>query len=124
MRVGIDMIEIERIKRSAAIPRFRERVYSEKELALFLSKKNAPESMAGNWAAKEAFAKALGTGVREFELAEISVLRDNLGAPYIELSGKAKEIAERMGLSFSVSITHTKELASAVVIAFSKGEKI
>ena len=122
MLVGIDMIEIERIKRCSAKPRFMERVFSEKELALFLSKKNPTESMAGNWAAKEAFSKAVGTGVRDFSLCEISILRDNLGAPYIELEGKAKELADRLGLDFSVSTTHTHELASAVVIAFKRKE--
>ena len=59
--VGTDLIEIERIKKSCQSRRFCERVYSEKELTLFSQKKNPYESMAGNWAAKESFAKALGT---------------------------------------------------------------
>ena len=79
--------------------------------------------MAGNWAAKEAFAKSLGTGVEDFGLSEVEVLRDKLGAPYIRLSGNAKRIADEMGLDFSVSISHTSELAIATVIAFPKEDK-
>lgn len=122
MFVGIDTIEVERIKKSVSKERFIERVYSEKESALFLTKKNPYQSMAGNWAAKEAFSKAVRTGVRNFSMNEVSVLRDELGAPYLELTGCAKELADRLKLDFSVSITHTKELASAVVIAFKKQE--
>lgn len=122
MFVGIDTIEVERIKKSVSKERFVERVYSEKESALFLTKKNPYQSMAGNWAAKEAFSKAVRTGVRNFSMNEVSVLRDELGAPYLELTGSAKELADRLQLDFSVSITHTKELASAVVIAFKKQE--
>lgn len=118
--VGIDMTEVSRIEKSVKNKRFVERVFSEKEQALFLSKKLPYESMAGNWAAKEAFAKALGTGVRDFSLNEVSVLRNELGAPYYELSGSARRIAEQSRLEFSVSITHTAEYAQAVCIAYKK----
>ena len=87
--VGTDLIEIERIKKSCQSRRFCERVYSEKELTLFSQKKNTYESMAANWAAKESFAKALGTGVEGFALNEVSCLRDELGCPYLELTGNA-----------------------------------
>lgn len=119
--VGIDLIEIARLKRSSNSENFMKRVFSKKEKALFLSKSNPYPSMAGNWAGKEAFSKALGTGVRDFSLNEVSVLRDELGKPYIELYGKALEIAQSRNLQFSISITHTKELAEAVVIAYERG---
>lgn len=115
--VGTDMVEIKRLEKSSKIGNFMKRVFSEKEIAFFSKKSNPYPSMAGNWAAKEAFSKALGTGIRGFELNEVSVLRDELGAPYIELEGDALQIAESRGLEFSVSITHTKELAQAVVLA-------
>ena len=118
--VGIDLVEINRLKRSSDSENFMKRVFSQKETALFLSKSNPYPSMAGNWAVKEAFSKALGTGVRGFSLNEISVLRDELGAPYIELEGKALEIVQSRSLQFSVSITHTKELAEAIVIAYER----
>ena len=115
--IGTDMVEIKRLEKSSKIGNFMKRVFSEKEIAFFSKKSNPYPSMAGNWAAKEAFSKALGTGIRGFELNEVSVLRDELGAPYIELGGDALQIAESRGLEFSVSITHTKELAQAVVLA-------
>ena len=118
--VGIDLVEIERLKRSSNSENFMKRVFSKKEKALFLSKSNPYPSMAGNWAGKEAFSKALGTGVRDFLLNEVSVLRDELGKPYIELDGKALEIAKSRNLKFSISITHTKELAEAIVIAYER----
>lgn len=117
---GIDLIEIARVQKCAANTRFVNRVYSAQEQALFSSKQNPLPAMAGNWAAKEAFSKALGTGVRDFSLNEISVLRDVLGAPYLALSGKAKAFAEERGFVFSVSITHTKQFAAAVVVAYPK----
>ncbi|MBR1392948.1 MAG: holo-ACP synthase [Ruminococcus sp.] len=119
IRVGVDLVEIERLEKSCQNRRFVDRVYSEAEQQLFLGEKPKYDSLAGNWAAKEAFSKSLGTGVRGFDLAEVEILRDELGAPYIRLSGRAEKIAEGKGLSFSVSITHTKQLAEAVVIAYS-----
>lgn len=124
MNVGIDLVEVERIRKSSQKGRFMERVFSEKESALFLTKKNPFESMAGHWAVKEAFSKAVKTGVRDFSLNEISVLRDDLGAPYLELTGKAKELADRLELEFDVSISHTKDYATAVVIAYKRGENL
>lgn len=114
--VGIDLVEIARVKKGCTNPRFVDRVYSRDEQALFFSDKPKYDSLAGNWAAKEAFSKALGTGVVDFALAEVEVLRNELGAPYYRLSGRAAKAAE--GMSFSVSITHTKELAQAVCIAY------
>ncbi len=116
--VGVDLVEIERVRKGCNNSRFVERVYSKAEQELFLGEKPRFASLAGNWAAKEAFSKALGTGVRDFALTEVEILRDELGAPYIRLSGRAKAAAECKGLCFSVSITHTKELAEAVVIAY------
>ena len=118
--VGTDLIEIERIRKSCERQNFVDTVFSAAEQKLFADKKDPAPSMAANWAAKEAFAKALGTGVRGFRLNEVSVLRDRLGCPYLELEGSAKDISEERGLDFSVSLTHTKDYASATVIAFKK----
>lgn len=116
--VGVDLVEISRIIKGCKNQRFVDRVYSPAEQKLFCGERMRYESLAGNWAAKEAFSKSLGTGVRGFKLTDVEILRDELGAPYLRLSGKAKEIAEQRGLRFSVSITHTKELAEAVCIAY------
>lgn len=114
--VGTDIIEVERIKKSCASRHFCERVFSEREREMFAQKKDPQQSMAGNWAAKEAFAKALGTGVSGFSLNEVSCLRDEKGCPYLELSGKAQQIIGQR--SARVSISHTKDYATAVVILF------
>lgn len=78
----------------------------------------SPETIAANFAAKEAFSKALGTGIRGFSLTEVSVLRNELGAPYFVFSGEAEKIVRERGLQFSVSLTHTDELAAAFVVAW------
>lgn len=114
--VGTDLVEIERIKKSAERESFMRRVYSADERRLFETKAAPFPSMAGNWAAKEAFSKALGTGVRDFSLTEVEVLRDGLGAPYIRLSGRALKAAD--GRSFAVSVSHTAQLACATVICW------
>lgn len=120
---GIDMVSVNRIRKSLQNPRFQARVFSVKERAFFSEKKDPAPSAAGNFAAKEAFSKALGTGVRGFSLSEVSVLRDRLGAPYFELSGRALACVEERGLSLSLSITHTQDTAAAFVVAFKEGER-
>lgn len=116
--VGTDIIEVDRVRKSCTSRRFTQRVYSEKEREMFALKKSPAQSMAGNWAAKEAFAKALGTGVSGFALHEISCLRDQNGCPYFEFSGKALEIMRKSGLTAAVSISHTKDYATAAVILY------
>jgi len=113
-RIGIDLAEIGRIRRSAEHPQFLTRVFSEEECAFLLKRKDPFPGFAANFAAKEAFAKALGTGIRGFSLNEVSVLRDERGAPYFSLSGNAQKLAE--GYHLSVSLTHTDTLAQAMVL--------
>lgn len=83
---------------------------------MFCGKK--AESVAANFAAKEAFSKALGTGVRGFSLNEVSVLRDESGAPFFAFSGNAERIVKERKLGFSVSLSHTKNMACAMVVAY------
>ena len=121
---GIDLIEVERIKKSMKNPRFLSEVFSEEERVFFQGRKMSPQTVAANFCCKEAFAKALGTGIRGFSLSEISVLRDAAGAPYFTFSGRCRELVEQRGMTFTVSISHTKEYATAVVVAYpQKGEK-
>ena len=114
---GIDLTEIERIKKSTENPRFTARVFSAKEQEYFASKRNPYASMAAAFAAKEAFSKALGTGIRGFALNEVSVEHDPLGAPFFTFTGSAAEIVRRRKLTFSLSLTHTDTVAAAFVIA-------
>ncbi|MDO5559595.1 MAG: holo-ACP synthase [Oscillospiraceae bacterium] len=116
MNIGIDMIEIDRISKSIKIPGFIEKVYSPQEIEIYKKRRENPEVLAGRFCVKEAFSKALGTGVRNFELDEVSTLNDELGRPYIVLSGNAlRLLGDR---SVSVSITHTKTYAQAAVIIY------
>lgn len=116
--IGLDMIEIARIQKCMGSSRFMERVFSPAERELFASRGYAPQTVAANFCAKEAFSKALGTGIRGFSLTEVSLLRDELGKPFLVLEGRAERIAQERSLSFSVSVTHTREYASAVVIGW------
>lgn len=113
---GIDTVEISRIEHSLESESFKRLVYGSEELKELENKK--AESFAGAFCAKEAFSKALGTGIRGFSLCEVQVLHDEYGAPYFSLSGNAKKIAREKGLEFTLSITHTDTLATASVIAY------
>lgn len=73
------------------------------------------EYFAARFAAKEAFAKALGTGIKGFSLTEIEISEDENGKPFFILSGRAREKAE--GLRFHLSMSHEKEAAVAMVVA-------
>lgn len=121
LSVGIDMVEIARIKKSIQNERFIDRVYGENEREEFKLRNAHARSFAAAFAAKEAFSKALGTGIRGFSLYEVQLVHDSLGAPRLHLSGSALEIANSRGLDFAVSVTHTDEYATAVVIADKKG---
>lgn len=114
--IGIDLIEIERIKKSIESKHFCERVFGENELKELTDKGFPAQSAAACFAAKEAFGKSLGIGIFGFSLTEVETLHNKNGKPYLHLSGNALKLAG--DLSFDISITHTRELAEAVVIAF------
>lgn len=117
MKTGIDIVEISRISRLISETDFTNRYFSIEEQAFFSSKQNPANTVAGNFAAKEAFSKALGTGIRDFKLNEISVLRDSLGKPYFEFSENIKNILSKNGVTdIDVSISHEKEYAIAMVV--------
>ena len=114
--VGIDMIEISRIKKSMQSEGFIKRFFGEEEIKELESKNFVAQSVAANFCAKEAFSKAIGTGIRNFKLKEVEILRNELGKPYIKLTGNALKISQDKNFRFDVSLTHTKEYASAVVL--------
>lgn len=120
MLLGFDLTEIERMEKSIEIPHFTERVFTEDELAYAAKKKRPAESLAAFFAAREAFGKALGTGLSGFSLLEVSVAHDENGKPLLLLSGKAKEKAA--AYDFEISLSHTESTAGAVVIGYPKGE--
>jgi holo-[acyl-carrier protein] synthase len=118
--VGTDLIEIARVAQS--IERFGERflvrVFTPSEIAYCQRKKNAAESFAARFAAKEAGAKALGTGIsRGVGWLELEVGREPGGRPLLQLSGRAAERAHEMGVrKVSLSLTHSRDVALAVVV--------
>ena len=111
---GIDLVEVRRIEKLIKNHAALGRIFGEDELK-YLSRKQTAESYAANFCAKEAFAKALGTGVRGFKLCEVELLRDDLGKPFYKLSGDALKLAQ--GLIFHISITHTATYAAAFTVA-------
>lgn len=115
---GVDIVEIERIRRSMTRPAFLTRCFSDAERAIFAQKQLSPATVAAHFAAKEAFSKAMGTGLRGFALQEVSVLRDAVGAPYFVFSGQAQRLVEERGLRFSLSLSHSREHAVAMVVAY------
>ena len=97
---------------------FCDYVFAPAEQALLgsLGGRRRAETAAANFAAKEAFLKAAGTGLGGFALPELALLRAANGAPYFELSGRAAAWAKQRGLTVHVSLTHENGLASAVVV--------
>ena len=115
---GIDIVEIDRIKKLIEKPHFLKRFFSEEERECFSEHKFSPQTVAGNFAGKEAFSKAIGTGFRDFRLDEVEILKEELGKPHIALTGSAKKITDEMGISgLYISISHSKRYAIAQVIA-------
>ena len=119
LRTGVDMIEIKRVGQSIDRhgDRILTRVYTEAELDAC---RDRTESLAARFAAKEAVAKALGTGIwREgIGWTDIEVTRDEAGAPVLTLYGAAKLRAETLGLTtWSISLSHDRERAIAFVAA-------
>ena len=117
---GIDLVETVRIAR--AIERqgeaFLKRVFTDGERAYCDSRANSAGSYAARWAAKEAVAKALGTGIGGDALwTEIEVVREVSGQPLIKLHGTAAALAARMGVTeVRISLTHTEHYAAAFAV--------
>jgi holo-[acyl-carrier protein] synthase len=121
VRVGTDLIEIERIRRSLArYARFRERCFTEAERAYCDSRPNPAQSYAGRFAGKEAVGKALGCGV-DFSWREIEIV--GRPKPSVRLSGRTLAFAEKRGLTVAdLSMTHSKGVAGAVALVEGAGQ--
>ena len=117
---GIDLAEIGRIRQSIDRygTRFLNRIYTAAEQAYCLRKRNSAESFAARFAAKEAGAKALGTGISHgVSWLEIEVVREPSGRPILQFHGRAAQIAAHLGVAHAaLSITHTADLAMASVV--------
>jgi len=117
LRTGVDVIEVDRIRRAAERhgERFYARFYTPAERERSGGRYPA---LASRFAAKEAVAKALGTGIGDMRWTDIEVIHDERGRPEIALHGAAARIASELGLKeWSVSLSHTHEHAIAFVVA-------
>jgi holo-[acyl-carrier protein] synthase len=114
---GVDLVELERFRHglSRSGDRFLKRIYTQREINLCGGR---AERLAARFAAKEAVAKALGTGVRGIGWTDIEVLSDASGCPRLCLAGRAAELAASIGIrSWGISLSHTDDWAVAFVVA-------
>jgi holo-[acyl-carrier protein] synthase len=126
--VGTDLMEIGRIERSIERygERFLRRVFTEGEIAYCLARRRSAQSFAARFSAKEAGAKALGTGIKLFgngnsgglRHLELEVTRLPGRRPELVLHGRAQAIADGLGVKrLSLSLSHSREMALAMVVA-------
>ena len=124
---GIDIVEVQRVK--ASIDKygdsFLRHFLTEQEISELPEGNQRFQSCAGRWAAKEAVAKALGTGFgAECEWRDICIVNDKAGAPKANLSGTAAKTAKARGItSIHISISHENKFACAMAIAEGKQDK-
>lgn len=118
IRIGIDLVKTERIERiyKKYGDRFLKKIFTEEEIKYSMERKNSLSHLAARFAAKEAFLKALGTGLSKgISMREIEVVRDK-GAPFLKVYGKAREIlGER---KVQISITHEREYSICVCVIY------
>ena len=122
---GSDIIDIRRIHKVIDLygDKFKKRCFSKKEILRSEKKKNSAESYAKRYAAKEACAKALGTGLAKgIYWKDIEIYNDNLGKPFISLHNRAidrvKELSSINNYKIEVSLSDEKNYAIANVIIF------
>lgn len=128
-KIGIDIIEVNRIKRALADDGFAERVFTENEIKYCNSKNAAKyESFAARFAAKEAIFKSLSDFLEnKFEISwkDIEVLNDKNGRPYVNiemLKNSSKSLKEK-DIYIDISLSHIKDTAVAISLAEMKEEK-
>ena len=117
--IGTDIAKVSRFEKWIRTPEMLERFFNSKERNEAKSDHAKCEHYAVRFAAKEAFSKALGTGIRGFELSEVYITNNEDGKPSLNIEGKAKKLMEeRCGknCSVQVSLSHEKEYALAFVI--------
>ena len=116
--IGIDIIEVDRIERAMQKNGFVERMFTPAEIACFERMNHNPQTVAGAFAAKEAVAKALGTGFSAgVGFKDIELTHDEKGKPVIALFGGALARAEQLGGNrVHISISHIKSTAVAEAI--------
>lgn len=117
---GVDIIEISRIEQAVIrFSKFSSRVFTPREIECCMGNKTRWASLAARFAAKEAVAKALGTGIGKVRWTDIEIFNDCSGKPGIRLFSEAKLAAARLGITnLDLSISHCREYAVAFVVAY------
>ncbi len=116
IKTGVDIIEVERFKNIKNEDEFLKRIFTIRESKYIRSGENVVERLAGHFAAKEAFAKFLGTGIRGFSWHDIEICHEETGKPYIMFMGNRQSV--------DLSISHSKTVACAVVAGEDEGVTI
>jgi holo-[acyl-carrier protein] synthase len=112
--VGIDLLDVERLERALRRrPRLEERLFTDAEREYAAARARPSMHLAARFCAKEAVAKALGLTAWSFRDVEVVA---TAGAPQVRLSGSAARRADELGVSASVSLSHTETLAGAVAL--------
>mgnify|MGYP004002705835 FL=1 len=119
--IGVDIIDNKRIKKSIKNHKFKDRIYSSKEQKLSSLSRNKVGYFSKRFAAKEAFAKALGTGFRNnLNFKDIEVINDKFGKPYYEKNKKIKKIIQKnfkiKNFNCFLSISDEKDYSTAFTI--------
>jgi holo-[acyl-carrier protein] synthase len=119
--IGVDIIDNKRIKKSIKNHKFKDRIYSSKEQKLSSLSRNKVGYFSKRFAAKEAFAKALGTGFRNnLNFKDIEVINDKFGKPYYKKNKKIKKIIQKnfkiKNFNCFLSISDEKDYSTAFTI--------
>lgn len=116
--IGIDIIEIKRVQRIITLTdSFIQKYFTIEEIKYFNSHKLRGTVIAGNFAAKEAISKALGTGIINFDLTDIEILYDkSSGKPYVNIKEKIYKIIGKRNVKIHITISNSSENAIAYAI--------
>ena len=118
--IGIDLVKVIRVKEALERwgERFHNRVFTPGEVRYCMQKKNPSPNFAARFAAKEAFVKALGIGIRRgVHWKDVEVQRGPLGRPVLKLNGRAVEICQKERIEgLFLSLTHDGDYSGAIVV--------
>lgn len=117
--IGTDIIEISRIEKAIQKKSFIQNIFTKNEIEYFYNKGSHVETLAATFCAKEATAKAIGTGFRKFSPIDIEIIHNENHKPFINISSKLQYILKQMNISnyqFYISVSHCQTYATAFVI--------
>ncbi len=116
--IGIDIVKVDRIKKWVQDEKMVQRFFNPAEMNTCTSIQSSAEHYAARFAAKEAFGKAIGTGLSEFRLQDVFVKNDEFGKPELILQNEAADLLKKKcgNAKIHISLTHEKEYALAYLI--------